>query len=622
MTHARGRFLLLSLIVGLIAGLMFMPGLPGGFIFDDIPNIESNDAIKLEQLDAAGLYKAIATPQMSGNMRTLPTLTFALDYWRGGGADPATFKTTNIFIHAITALALAWFFRALLLVGGVPGNRANWVAPALALAWALHPLQVSSVLYAVQRLQTMGTMFLVLALLGYLKARNTQVNGQPARSWWMLTALLWVLAMSCKEDSILLPAYTLVLELTILQFSAADGDLSRRLRRGYAVATLAGAAAFLFLVVPHYWSLDGYGGDRNFSTPERLLTQGRVLCLYLWQIVAPLPSHMPFFYDWILPSRGLLQPWTTLAAMLALVALLCTAWKLRTRWPLFSLGVLLFFAAHFITSNVVGLELAFEHRNHFALIGAVLAVGSLLAHLGQRLQLPQWAQAAGTVALLAGLATATASRAHDWRSNLTLTRASAESAPGSGRAWVELCAAYYKAGGGATHDNPKLGQAIAACEAGVASAPSMLNNAALLIVLKSRRGDVAPQDWARFQRMLETVLMTRDNRRAVQVLMYHARNGVKLDKQEMLQAIHTQTRRVKTSPFELASYGYFIMNDVKEPDLAMPYFTTAIEGISPEDPFPRQLGAELREIGRPDLGGKIEQLDASRRRAAGLHEVR
>ena len=52
---------------------------------------------------------------------------------------------------------------------------------------------------------------------------------------------------------------------------------------------------------------------------------------------------------------------------------------MRTRWPLFSLGVFLFFAAHLITSNVIGLELAFEHRNHFALIGAVLAVGSLLA---------------------------------------------------------------------------------------------------------------------------------------------------------------------------------------------------------------------------------------------------
>lgn len=613
MLHARGRFFLVTLIVALLASLVFTPGLPGGFIFDDVPNIESNDAIKLERLDSAGLYKAIATPQMSGNARALPTLTFALDYWRGGGADPATFRTTNILIHAITALALAWLFRILLQTAGVADNRAQWAAPALALAWALHPMQVSSVLYAVQRLQTMGTMFLVLALMAYLKARNTQIMGQPARSWWMLTALLWILAMSCKEDSVLLPAYALALELTLLHFRAADAGLSRRLRRGYALATLVGATTFLFWAVPHYWSVDGYGGERDFSTTERLLTQGRVLCLYLWQILVPLPSHMPFYYDWIQPSRGLLQPWTTLPAILALLALLGTAWKVRMRWPLFSLGVLLYFGAHFITSNVVGLELAFEHRNHFALIGAVLAVGSLLSHLWQRLQLPQRLQAVGTVVLLAGLATATASRAHDWRSNLTLTRASTESAPSSGRAWVELCASYYKAGGGGKPDNPNLDEAIVACEAGVVSAPSTLNNAALVIVLKSRRGDLASQDWNRFQRMLKTVLMTRDNRRAVQVLMYHARNGVTLDKQEMLQAITTQTHRAKTSPFELASYGYFIMNDLGEPDLAIPYFVKAIESVPPGDPFAAQLAGELRAKGRPDLAASIESVDRARR---------
>src|SRR3546814_20785899 len=76
-----------------------------------------------------------------------------------------------------------------------------------------------------------------------------------------------------------------------------------------------------------------------------------------------------------------------LPAIAAVLALLGTAWSLRTRWPLFALGVFLFFAAHFIASNVVGLELAFEHRNHFALIGMVLAIGSLLAHASQRLRI-------------------------------------------------------------------------------------------------------------------------------------------------------------------------------------------------------------------------------------------
>src|SRR3546814_16581893 len=102
-----------------------------------------------------------------------------------------SFKTTNIVIHALTACALAWFFRSLLLISGVPGERARWCAPVLALAWAAHPLQASSLLYAVQRLKTLGTLFLVLALWAYLKARQAQLDGSPGRTRLLLALTMW-----------------------------------------------------------------------------------------------------------------------------------------------------------------------------------------------------------------------------------------------------------------------------------------------------------------------------------------------------------------------------------------------------------------------------------------------
>src|SRR5690606_21552585 len=160
-------FLLPSLLIAVLAGLLYLPGLPGQFVFDDYPNIVNNEAIQLKELSAEALTRVIATPQPSGDMRNLPNLTSALDHWRAGGADPAAFKTTNILIHALTAFALSWLLRSLLLAAGAVEARTRWAAPALALAWAAHPLLVSSVLYTVQRIQTMGTLFLVLALLAY-----------------------------------------------------------------------------------------------------------------------------------------------------------------------------------------------------------------------------------------------------------------------------------------------------------------------------------------------------------------------------------------------------------------------------------------------------------------------
>ena len=604
---ATRQFFLISLIVALLAGLAFTPGLPGAFLFDDIPNIVNNRAIHLTELTAASVADVLATPQISGSQRGLPTLTFALDYWRAGGtADPATFKTTNLVIHALTALALAWLFRSLLQAAGIPQRRVTWLAPALALAWAVHPLQVSSVLYAVQRLQTLGTFFLVLALLAYLQARRAQIRGDGGRAGLLAAALLWAFALNCKEDATLLPAYTLALELTVLRFAAADARTQRLLQRGYLVMVMAGLAAYCLWFLPNNWQTNAYPG-RDFNSAERLLTQGRVLCLYLWQIVWPLPANMPFHYDWIQPSRSLLQPWTTLPAIGAIIALLGAAWGLRHRQPLFALGVFLFFAAHFIASNVVGLELAYEHRNHFALIGAVLAVGSVLGRIGARWLPHPTTQAGLCMAVLIALGATAMVRAHDWRDALSQAEASAAAAPTSPRAWITLCDTLIKTGGGMVAGNPHLGDAIAACSAGADADASSLNNLALLTVLKSVSGEITPQDWQRFQQRLGTARMSWDNIRAPLILTHYAGLGAKLDKQQLLEALATLDRRADLRPSTLLIIANAIRDTLDDPDRAMPYYLKIVSAIGPEDPFVSQLGAELRAKGRPDLADIVER---------------
>ncbi len=607
------HFLLASLIVALLAGLLFLPGLPGEFVFDDIPNIVNNPSIQLAELSPAALYEVLATKQVSGNMRGLPTLTFALDFWRAGGvADPATFKITNILIHALTACALAWLFRSLLLIVGVPEKRVMWIAPMLALAWAAHPLQVSAVLYAVQRLQIMGTLFLVLALLAYLQARQAQMQRRSGRAGLLGCLLLWAAAMSCKEDSVLLPAYTLALELTVLRFAAVDVDVARMLRRGYALAMLAGVAVYALWVVPHYWQWEAHAG-RDFSTLERLLTQPRVLCMYLWQILLPLPSHMSFYYDWVQASRALLHPWTTLPAIALVATLLVLAWRLRHRQPLFALGVFLFFSAHFIASNVVALELAYEHRNHFALIGAVLAVASVMMHFSQRLPMRSVVVAGVCAAVLLALGSATLLRAHSWSSNVLLAKASTEAAPSSPRAWIELCDALFIAGGGVNvRSNPNLDDAIDACAAGAESTPDTLNSLALLTVLKTIRGDVSPEDWERFQHRLQIARMSWDNARAPLILTHYASLGVALDKAQVLAALATLDTRFALGAGTLAYIGNIVMDDFAEPELALAYFIKAVERLPAGDPFAWQLGAELRNQGHADLAEAVEKAGLAR----------
>lgn len=598
------KFTLLLLLVTILACIPFLWGLPGSFVFDDGYNIVENPWVQLHSLTPSSLFEAAFSPEPGGHTRVLPTLSFALDYYRSGGFDPQAFKVTNLAIHSLTTLVLAMFFRKLLLLVGTGPGRAQWASIGLALAWAMHPLQVSAVLYVVQRMQTMATLLLLLALITYLQARTAQICGKSGRTGWLATALLWLMAIACKEDAVLLPAYTLALELTVLRFRASDAQLAVRLRRGYLIATLLGAGFFVLVAVPHYWSMGDYPG-RNFSSAERLLTQARVLCMYLGQILLPLPSQMPFYYDGLRPSHGLMQPVTTAASIAFLCVLMVSAWRLREARPLFAFGVFLFFAGHFITSNVVNLELAFEHRNHLPMIGILLAAGDLLQIAANRVKLGEFSRVAITITILAALATTTAFRAHSWRNDVEHARTGTRLAPASARAWNALCVAYFNAGGGLSTKNKNLQVATSACDEAARLEPRSVAALVNVITYKTLLGTVRDEDWAHYLQRLRNVPLRTENVASLWVLINNARRGVALNDDRLLDAIEIGSQRQFFGPVEFASLGYFILGHTKHQDLAFGYFRQAVRWA--ESPaFTANLSNDLRKIGKTEWAARLE----------------
>lgn len=604
MTSSNRTFILLALAVALLAALVFLPGLSGDFIFDDGPNIQRNTALHLETLDPVALQRAIYSFMPGGGSRTLAELTFALDHWRGG-LNPSVFKSTNLAIHVLTTCVLALFFRALFSAADWPRRRALWVSLALALAWAIHPIQVSSVLYVVQRMQTLGTLFMVLALWAYLKMRLAQIEGTRSRQYGVLTGLFWVLAFASKEDSALLPAYTCALELTVLRFRAAQPALVELLRKGYFGLIVLGVVFYLFVVVPNYWSWDAYGG-RDFSSLERLLTQGRVLMTYLGQILWPLPSSFPFYYDHFVVSRNLLDPITTLPALAVIAALLALAWFLRIRRPLFTLGVLLFFAGHFISSNVIPLELAFEHRNHFPLIGLVLAVGDLIVWLSQKVQPRAIITVSLCALLLASLGSSAWLRAQTWGDPLALAKNLTKIAPDSPRAWLDLCTRYFMLSEKGANTQ-YLDEAISACETGgkIPSSAVLLANA---IIYKTIRGDVTQADWDIYLDRMRHVTMNIGNKESIWPLLNNSHDAAVMDTQGVLDAIDIVARRAGFNMLDYTRIGYLVLHKAGQPDAAYAYFDMAVRTSSPGEPFIDELLMDLDALGRSEWASSLRDL--------------
>src|ERR1700742_919702 len=91
----------------LLAALVYLPGLPGAFVFDDVGSIVNNAGLRASDLSLDHVLAAIFSAPVGGLLRPLSTLSFMLDA-HFFGVNPGPFKLTNICIHLATG-TLFWF---------------------------------------------------------------------------------------------------------------------------------------------------------------------------------------------------------------------------------------------------------------------------------------------------------------------------------------------------------------------------------------------------------------------------------------------------------------------------------------------------------------------------------
>lgn len=381
---SRPRLNALVLAAALIAaGLtVFGPGLNGWFVFDDHVNLVMSEAWKVTALDMRDWQRALFSDISGAAGRPLAMGSFAVNHYLTG-LDPFWLKAGNLALHLLNAM-LIWRLCSLLFerlpASTRPGMHTAWL---LALAWAVHPLQVSTVMYIVQRMEIGATTAILLALLAYVKGRSRQMDGRTGWPWLAAVPLATLFGLGFKESALLAPGFALLIELTLLRFDCRDPATSRYWKKAWCAVAIFGLAAYLAVITPvvTHWPYD----IRSFGPSERLLTQLPVLVMYIQQIMLPLPDSMRFYYDNYPVSAGLLQPARTAGAACILLLVATAAAIAHRRYPLVTLGIGWFFMGHALTSNLWPLELAFEHRNYLALLGLLIALVQPAQHLLRRL---------------------------------------------------------------------------------------------------------------------------------------------------------------------------------------------------------------------------------------------
>ena len=403
-------------ILSIIVSLMFCyhKGLAGPFLLDDLGSVK--DAV-VDTLDIKELID-VSTRDQSGMLgRSLSVFTFAINSYFAGSSTFG-YKATNLTIHVLTAMLIGTFLMSVL-------SRLNrrqqtftetelkYLALFCTAVWALHPLQVSTVLYVVQRMAMLSTLFTVLALLAFIHLRTgTQSNMRRAS---LVVAIFFstVGASLSKENGVLVIPYILLIELTVIHAGVSSSTKSFHHWKIATVTAIIGVSLLLVFLTKYQTALFSGYIVRDYSMWDRLITEPGVLIFYVKLILLPNLADMSLYHDTYPIQRAFnLQIGLQILVWLSFIV---AGYILRHRFPVLIFGLGLFLIAHSLESTIFPLELVFEHRNYFGLLGIIVvfcwAILAGFKTIG--ITRPAFVACIGVLALL-GFQTSL--RASDWSS--------------------------------------------------------------------------------------------------------------------------------------------------------------------------------------------------------------
>lgn len=377
---------LLLFVLCSFCAFLYWPGLRGELVVDDLANLKPFGDLERGLIR----WQDIIANNESGPLgRPLAMLSFVADFYLGEGRV-FQFKLTNLLIHLLCGV-LVYALASLLFVRHrtmAPGARSRWALLAAAL-WLTAPLFASTVLYVIQRMAQLATLFSLVGLVSYVYGREQIDISFRRGAALILAAYLIALpaAVLSKENGAILPLLILVTEIFWFGFAGTDRAV-RFLRAVHGLLAVAPVIAGAAWLATHFETLQSRYAGRDFTLSERLMTQARVLWDYLAQLFLPDGLRMGVIHDDFVISRSLADPPTTaiaIAAWIAVIAIL-VFWRKSVTMRLLAFGLTFFLTGHLIESTVWPLEIYFEHRNYLPATGLFVAVVGVAAHLCHRFE--------------------------------------------------------------------------------------------------------------------------------------------------------------------------------------------------------------------------------------------
>jgi len=374
------KYIIVSLLVIIILGtIIYSNTFDASWHFDDHTAILENYSIRnLEE-----------TALRIGASRWIGFTSFALNY-HFGKLDVFGYHLVNIVIHLICAILVYSLVLLTLKTPYLKDSSISRYTASLSLASALifvaHPIQTQAVTYIVQRFTSLATLFYLLSLVLFIKARLQNLRGakfSPSHLGFYLGSLLAAfLAMKTKEITITLPAIILLYEFCF--FSPSLRALARKLpyltlllltffiipfsRYGVGLFGISGGT---FIGIAEVGDVIGDATQETtaISRADYLLTQFNVITTYIRLLFFPVNQNLDYDY----PVSRTLFEFPTFLSFLFLASVVAFGRWMFKKSRLISFGIFWFFITLSVESSIIPIrDVIFEHRVYLPSVGFVI----------------------------------------------------------------------------------------------------------------------------------------------------------------------------------------------------------------------------------------------------------
>jgi len=326
--------------------------------------------------------------------------------------DITSYLAVNVFIHALNAFLVYCLVSALL--GRIEPERPQspWIPLFLAVLFVVHPIHASSVAYIIQRRGTLATMFYILGVLSFLKARRgimggVSNGGDTGRSYgkgvkgdrggWSFSNFVYIAGVPiCYWFSYKSKTLGLTFPFVLLAIEFCLRACDRRALRRYLYILLPGLFLSVIGMFGYAWSrglfdpgrlqVQAWSEGLGWGVWEHFCTESRAFVHYWKFLILPLPRWCSIDHHFLL-SRSLFEHYALVAVLFHLFLLVSAVVLAVKRYPLAAAGIFWFYIALIPYIILPQRELLVEYKTYLPSIGLVLIAADVFRYLRGRLSL-------------------------------------------------------------------------------------------------------------------------------------------------------------------------------------------------------------------------------------------